>query len=58
MGHERFAACRARGHVVSLNDALTRLAAVKPLFAVTLSSKSREEHGDVGFQGRSAHIRD
>ena len=44
LGSEHFAACRARGRVVSLNDALTRLAAVKPLFAVPRLSTSREEH--------------
>jgi predicted ATPase/DNA-binding SARP family transcriptional activator len=43
LGSEHFAACRARGRVVSLNDALARLAALKPLFAVTLASKPREE---------------
>jgi predicted ATPase/DNA-binding SARP family transcriptional activator len=44
MGSERFAACRERGHVVSLYDALTRLAAMKPLFAVSLPNKAQEEH--------------
>ena len=43
LGRENFAAFRARGSVVSLGDALGRLAAVKPLFAVTQSSDSAEE---------------
>jgi predicted ATPase/DNA-binding SARP family transcriptional activator len=43
LGRESFAAFRARGNVVSLGDALSRLAAVKPLFAVTHSSDSTEE---------------
>ena len=43
LGSERLAACRARGAVVSLNDALTRLGAVKPLFAVATTSKAQEE---------------
>lgn len=33
LGRERFAACRERGRVVSLGDALTRLATVDPAFA-------------------------
>jgi|GEM_PF-1972524 len=43
LGNERFAACRARGNVVSLSDALTRLAAIKPLFAVAPLNKQRDE---------------
>jgi predicted ATPase/DNA-binding SARP family transcriptional activator len=41
MGNERFAACRERGRVVPLGDALARLAAVKLLFAVT-PARTRE----------------
>ena len=41
LGQERFAACRARGRVVSLGDALTRLNAIKPLFAVATTTSLR-----------------
>jgi predicted ATPase/DNA-binding SARP family transcriptional activator len=43
LGSETFAAFRARGNVISLGDALTRLAALKPLFAVTHASDATAE---------------
>jgi predicted ATPase/DNA-binding SARP family transcriptional activator len=43
LGSENFVALRARGNVISLGDALTRLAALKPLFAVTHASEASAE---------------